>query len=126
MDTQKKIIIIEDELTFAKVTKLRLEAAGYKVDIAGDAYQGTQAVMKNDYDLIILDLMMPAGGGFSLLDRIRKIPTKSTIPVIVVTGKNIEETDKSCAISLDVKAIFPKPFNTQKFLDTVQILAKAA
>ena len=71
MELKKKILIVEDEIDFAKMVKLRLQAVGYDVYIAGDAYTGTQQIIKNDYDLIILDLMMPAGGGFSLLERIR-------------------------------------------------------
>lgn len=117
------IIVIEDEMTFAKVIKLRLETQGYHVEIAGDAYQGTQSIIKNQYDLIILDLMMPAGGGFSALERVRKIPAKHNIPVIVITGKHLDDQDKLLAENFDVRAIFQKPFNTDTFLSTVHSLA---
>ncbi len=122
MSEKKKIIIVEDEITFAKVIKLRLESSGYDVEIAGDAYQGTQSIITKQFDLIILDLMMPAGGGYSLLDRIRKVPSKSAIPVIIMTGKNLDAEDESAAIKLDVKAIFSKPYDTFQFLNTVQNL----
>ncbi|MBN1780586.1 response regulator [bacterium] len=125
MDHRKKVIVVEDELSFAKVIKMRLESHGYSVEIVSDAYQGTQSIFKNQYDLIILDLMMPAGGGFSLLDRIRKNPNKSAIPVIVVTGKNLDETDRLTAENNEVKAVFQKPYNTEKFMNVVQALAPA-
>ena len=121
-DDRKKIIIVEDEFTFAKVIKLRLESCGYDVEIAGDAYQGTQSIISKKYDLIILDLMMPAGGGYSLLDRIRKLPQKSAIPVIIVTGKHLDENDEAAVQALDVSAIFSKPYDTSVFLNTVMNL----
>jgi two-component system response regulator ArlR len=122
-EQKRKIIIVEDEFTFAKVIKMRLESCGYDVEIAGDAYQGTQSIISKEFDLIILDLMMPAGGGYSLLDRIRKLPTKSAIPVIIMTGKHLDANDEAAAQSLDVNAIFSKPYDTSKFLNTVMNLA---
>jgi len=122
-EDKKKVIVVEDEMIFAKVIKLRLESCGYDVEIATDAYQGTQSIITKNYDLIILDLMMPAGGGYSLLERIKKYPAKSMIPVIIMTGKHIDANDESIAHQLDIKAIFSKPYDTTKFLNTVQNLA---
>jgi two-component system alkaline phosphatase synthesis response regulator PhoP len=122
MDIKKKILIVEDEIDFAKMVKLRLQAAGYEVQIAGDAYTGTQEIIRNDYDLIILDLMMPAGGGFSLLERIRKIPSKTLVPVVIVTGKTINNEDRLKAKELDVAAIFSKPYDSTEFVETLKSL----
>ncbi len=110
-------------MDFAKMVKLRLQAVGYEVHIAGDAYTGTQEIIRNDYDLIILDLMMPAGGGFSLLERIRKIPSKTLVPVVIVTGKTIDSEDRQKAEELDVAAIFSKPYDSTEFVETLKSLA---
>ena len=123
MSDKTRILIVEDEIDFAKMVKLRLQSVGYDVQIAGDAYTGTQEIIKNDYDLIILDLMMPAGGGFSLLERIRKIPTKTMVPVVIVTGKTINGEDREKAEEYDVAAIFSKPYDSNEFVDTLQSLA---
>ena len=72
MIEKKKILIVEDELEFAELVKARLEMVGYEAAIAVDTYSGTSLALKEDYDLIVLDLMMPAGGGFSMLERLRK------------------------------------------------------
>ena len=122
MEIKKKILIVEDEIEFAKMVKLRLQAVGYEVHIAGDAYTGTQEIVKNDYDLIILDLMMPAGGGFSLLERIRKIPSKTLVPVVIVTGKTIDNEDRQKAEEYDVAAIFSKPYDSTEFVETLKSL----
>lgn len=124
MEEKKKILVVEDELGFAKMVKLRLESAGYSVTIAGDAYTGTQEIVKNDFDLLVLDLMMPAGGGFSLLERIRKIPAKTDIPVVILTGKTVDDEVKRLADEYDVAQIFTKPYNSAVFVDKIKSLLK--
>jgi len=122
MNTNKEILVVEDELGFAKMVKLRLESLGYSVTIAGDAYTGTQDIVKNDYHLIVLDLMMPAGGGFSLLERIRKIPAKADIPVVILTGKTVDDEVRRLAEEFDVSEIFTKPYNSEIFVNTIKAL----
>jgi two-component system copper resistance phosphate regulon response regulator CusR len=121
----KKIIVVEDEPEFAKMVKLRLESAGYEVTVAGDTYFGTQCIIKGHFQLIILDLMMPAGGGFTLLERIRNIPSSSTIPVIILTGRMIDDDIVQKAKSLDVSAIFHKPYDHVVFLAKVKELIRS-
>ena len=122
MSDKKRILIVEDELAFAKTVKLRLESEGYEVIIAGDAYTGTQVIVKQELDLIILDLMMPAGGGFSLLDRIRKIPSKVTIPVVILTGKTIDEEVLDKAREYDVAEVISKPYESKEFVEKIKAI----
>lgn len=122
MKTGKKILVVEDELKFAQMLKSRLESVGYIVSIVTDAYAGTREILKNDFDLIVLDLMMPAGGGFSILERIRSFPGKSTIPVVILTGKTIDDSLKQMAESFNVEAIFLKPYNPEHFLNKINSL----
>lgn len=122
MGENAHILVVEDELDFAKMIKLRLESAGYHVTIAGDAYTGTQEIIKNEFSLIVLDLMMPAGGGFSLLERIRKIPSKVSIPVIILTGKTIDEEVRRMAEDYDVAHIFTKPYSSRDFVEKIQLI----
>ncbi len=118
----KQILVVEDEMSFAKMIKMRLEAAGYQVNLATDAYSGTQMALKGNPDLIVLDLGMPAGGGFTLLERVRNIPLKSMIPVIILTGKVIDDKIKHKAELLNVSAIYSKPYDPKQFMETVQKL----
>ena len=122
MNNRKKILVIEDEFQFAKMVKLRLESVGFEVHIAGDAYDGTQQVLKNDFDLLIVDLMMPAGGGLALLERVRKFPSKSLLPVIILTGKTVDDVLRKQADDLDVNAIISKPYDSQEFAQKVMSL----
>lgn len=119
----KKILIVEDEMSFARMIKLRLESAGYEVSVASDAYSGTQMAIKGDPDLIVLDLGMPAGGGFAVLERVRNFPDKALIPVIILTGKVIDDKIKKQADALGASAILSKPYDPKQFMDMVQQLA---
>jgi len=120
MSQAARILVVEDEMQFAKMVKLRLQSVGYNVDVANDAYSGTQKIIREDYDLIILDLMMPAGGGFSILERIRKFPNKVDLPVVILTGKTVDDAVKRQADALKVTQIFLKPYDAQEFLAAVK------
>jgi DNA-binding response OmpR family regulator len=122
MNKKYNILIVEDEMEFAELVKDRLEMSGYKASIAIDAYSGTREALKNDYELIILDLMMPAGGGLSILERIRKFPSKSTLPVVILTGKPVDEDLKLKAAQYKVSAIFTKPYSTKEFIHKIRSL----
>jgi len=119
---EKQILVVEDEPEFAELVKARLEMAGYVVSIAWDAYAGTQAILKKEFDLIILDLMMPAGGGLAILERIQNFPGKLHIPVVILTGKVIDNELKAHLSELNVSAIFAKPYNSIEFLSKIQSL----
>lgn len=122
MSAKKKIIIVEDELDFAKMVKMRLESVGYEVSLATDTYIGTQEILKGNPDLVVLDLMMPAGGGFTLLKKIRKNPSKAKLPVVILTGKTIDDEVKTKAEAFNVAAIFTKPYDSVKFISKIKSL----
>ncbi len=118
----KKILIIEDEKDFAEILQLRLNMIGYEVEIALDAYEGNKQLVNKDFDLIITDLSLPVGDGFSLLEKIKKIPDKSHIPVVIVTGQVIDEELINKARKNKVSAVFPKPHDPRKFLSKIKSL----
>jgi len=120
VEGKKKILVVEDEIQFAKMIAMRLQSAGYDVDISTDAYGGTQSAIRSNPDLIILDLMMPAGGGFALLDRINKIPLTSTIPVIILTGRVIDDNIQNTAEKYGVKRIIRKPYEKDDLISTIE------
>lgn len=120
MSNQKHLLIVEDEMKFAKMVKMRLESVGYSVSAASDTYAGTMQIIKGDHDFILLDLTMLAGGGFSLLERIRKLMAESDLPVIVITGSHIDDQLRTKAKELGITAIFSKPFNDAKFVEFVR------
>lgn len=125
MSIKRTIVVVEDDLDFAKLVKIRLERVGYRVLIAVDTYLGMRDIVKNEPDLVVLDLMMPAGGGLTLLERIRQNPATITIPVVILTGKTMTQTDIDLAKSLEVEAIFTKPYEPAKFVEKVMAIVPA-
>lgn len=117
----KKVLIIEDEPNLLKVLKIRVEAAGYDVFTASDAYHGIQSAVSNRPDLIVLDLMIPAGGGHSVLKSIRTSLKTRTIPVVVLTGARDEEL-KSKVLAEGVEAYLEKPYAPEEFLSILREL----
>lgn len=120
--TDKKILIVEDEVDFAEMLQFSLSMIGYEVNIALDAYQGNKELVNNNFDLIVMDLGLPVGDGFSLLERLKNLQKKSKIPVVILTGKMITEDIINKARKYKVSAIFTKPYDRKKFLSKVKSL----
>lgn len=114
-----KILIVENEPETARLIRNSLEAAGYEVETAVDAYQGTQLALSGSFILIILGLLMPAGGGCALLERIRKVQDLSSLPVIVITATAVDENIVETIVRFGVAAVFHKPLNTIDLLNKV-------
>ncbi len=87
----KKILHVEDDKNIALLVSAILSRAGYHVTTAFDAMQAVMMARQGQPDLIILDLMIPAGGGASVLDRLRQIGTTQTIPVLIYSATPREE-----------------------------------
>lgn len=120
--TKKKIIVVDDEPDFAMMISLRLKTAGYSVVVSGDAYSGAREIIRGNYDFILLDLTMPGGGGFSLLENVRKIPSKAFIPAAIMTGRTIDDEIRQKAEEYGISTIFSKPFDDGRFLNEIQML----
>ena len=85
----KKILVVEDEKDIQNIIKAFLENAGYKVETADDGLDAINLIQKNNYDLILLDIMLPKIDGFTVCEMIRK---NSNIPIIILTALTDEES----------------------------------
>jgi DNA-binding response OmpR family regulator len=118
----KKILIIEDDEIVSGILFETLSKTGYSVTKTIDALQGHQAVISMKPDLIILDLMLPAGHGLNLLKDLRHSALTQGIPVIIATSYEGEEAQGE-AEALGIQAYVKKPFNPDQMVATVnQIL----
>ncbi|MFH1413730.1 MAG: response regulator transcription factor [Candidatus Omnitrophota bacterium] len=118
-----KILIIEDEQDTAKVLIKRLSVEGFSICVASDAYRGLELTLKERPDLIILDLMLPAGGGLSVLKNIRASNYSQTIPVVVLTGIN-DEVYKQQVLDEGVEAYLEKPYDHHTLIATIKNILK--
>jgi DNA-binding response OmpR family regulator len=116
-----KILIIEDEPDTSKVLGKRLTNAGFSVVIATDAYEGVALAHKENPDLILLDLMLPVGGGFAVLKNLSAAFRLSLIPVIVLTGMKDNDM-KEKALSMGVAEYMEKPYDPENLIVTIKKL----
>lgn len=116
---QKKILVIDDEPNIVKMVQARLEASGYGVIAAFDGRQGLTYAYRERPDLIILDIMMPAGGGYSVYKRLKMSSKTWSIPVIFLTAKD-EPEDVAKAYKLGAQYYLKKPYEPKVLLETVK------
>ncbi len=86
-----KILIVDDDPTIIELLDDRLSAAGFKIVAAFDAIQAVAVAHKEGPDLVILDVMLPGGSAFTVLERLRTASPTALIPVIAVSGLGADE-----------------------------------
>jgi DNA-binding response OmpR family regulator len=112
----KRILIVEDEKLIAELERDYLEVSGYQVDIAIDGEQGLRLGVNGDYDLIILDLMLPLLSGFEVCKQIRE---QRDIPILMVTAKK-EDIDIIRGLGLGADDYITKPFKPGELVARVK------
>jgi two-component system, OmpR family, response regulator VicR len=113
---KKRILIVEDEKSIAQITAYNLMQAGYAFDIAFDGAEGLKKAINDDYDLILLDLMLPKIDGFEVC---RQIRTKISTPIIIVTARG-EEIDKVLGLDIGADDYVTKPFKIKELLSRIK------
>ena len=115
-----KILIVDDEELIRNVIKEYLILDGYKCDEANDGSVAIKKAKENDYDLIIMDIMMPKTDGFSAIKEIKK---NKSIPVIMLSARG-EEYDKLTGFDLGVDDYVTKPFSPKELVARVKAILK--
>jgi len=115
---QSKILVVEDDPDINAAIRIRLRAAGHQVYQAEDGLQGLLAALREEPDLMILDISLPAGDGFSIVERARLHPERSDIPFIVITASKRPEL-RTQAFALGASAFLEKPYDAALLLSEV-------
>jgi CheY-like chemotaxis protein len=102
------ILVVDDNADLRKALSLRLRANGYGVLTAGDAISATAVIVKQEPSLIILDLGLPCGDGFVVMERLQKNDRLAQIPVIVLTGRG-KTNNLNRALQAGAVGFFQKP-----------------
>ena len=116
---RQKILVIEDDPVARADLQARLEANGYIVARAADAASALTVVNRERPDLILLDLGLPAGDGFLVLERLRKIEVLAAIPVLIITGRSDAETRKR-GDAMGLAPVLAKPVGTEVLLAAIR------
>lgn len=115
-----KILLVEDEENIASFVKMELEYEGYKVEVCDDGIKGLEFSIENEYDLILLDLMLPKLNGLEVCRRLRKV--KNT-PIIMLTARD-DVMDKVTGFQTGADDYVSKPFAIEELLARIEALLR--
>jgi heavy metal response regulator len=113
-----RILVVEDESKVASFLKKGLEQSGYEVDLAADGQEGLDKFSTGDYDLVLLDLMLPKMRGWDLIPLMRK--SKPAMPILALTAKGAVE-DRVEGLNLGCDDYLVKPFSFAELLARIQV-----
>jgi DNA-binding response OmpR family regulator len=116
---KKKILVVDDDSEMRLAMHVRLKARDYDVCFATDGVSCIAETRKNLPDLILLDLGLPAGDGFTVLDRLHAIDTMSCIPVIVISGRN-RAANHERALNAGAKVFLQKPVRNDELMLAIE------
>lgn len=116
----EKILLVEDEPGIASFVRLELLHEGYQVQVAEDGRQGLELFQEGQWDLILLDIMLPGINGLEVLRRIRKL---SSVPVILLTARG-DTLDKVSGLDAGADDYLPKPFAIEELLARIRSLLR--
>lgn len=112
-----KILIVEDEVKIARFVELELKYEGYEVEIANDGRSGLEKALKDNVDLVLLDIMLP---GLSGIEVCRRIRLESKVPIIMLTAKD-DVTDKVAGLDTGADDYMTKPFAIEELLARIRV-----
>ena len=113
-----RILIVEDESSISDFVKGELEYEGYEVCIKEDGREGLEEALNNEYDLVILDIMLPSMNGFEICRRIKRL---NATPVIMLSAKS-SVIDKVNGLKLGADDYISKPFAIEELLARIEVV----
>ncbi len=115
----KKILVIDDDPRVVAVLSARLQRMGYQIASADCAISGIAVARREQPDLVVLDLSLPAGDGFVIMSRMRQLAGLAKLPIIVLSG-SAEPADKQRALQTGAHAFVQKASGGQEFVGAVR------
>ena len=116
---EKKILIVDDDVDLLRGLTIRLKANGYEVVNATDAIFAVSVALEEKPDLIILDIGLPGGDGYLIMDRLNKIAGTIGTPIIVLSARDVA-SNKERAIKAGARAFFQKPADNDELLAAIR------
>ncbi|MEK6717842.1 MAG: response regulator [candidate division NC10 bacterium] len=117
------ILVVEDEPDIADLVKYHLEKAGLPARVVADGKQALDLILREQPDLVVLDLMLPGLDGLELCRRLRGAPATRGIPVIMLTAKT-EEVDRIVGLEMGADDYVPKPFSPRELVARVKAVLR--
>jgi two-component system alkaline phosphatase synthesis response regulator PhoP len=119
----KKILVIEDEKDVVELLRHYLEKENFALKEAGDGFSGLKKARAENFDLVILDIMLPEMDGLEVCKELRSDPKTASLPIIMLTARG-EETDKIVGLELGADDYVTKPFSPKELVARVKALLR--
>src|SRR5580692_13036185 len=113
-----KILVVDDDPDLVRALRLRLRAKNYEVTTATDGYSAVAAAQKEHPALIVLDLGLPVGDGFVVLERLQSIDALASVPVIVLSARDPQSNEQR-ALKAGAAAFFQKPADNDELMNAI-------
>lgn len=117
--------MVEDESDIAELVQYNLQAAGMHVTLAPDGLPALEGLQNENFDLLVLDLMLPTLSGLEVCKAIRSNPNFQQLPILVVTARG-DATTRSLALALGASDCLVKPFHPRELVERVRALLPRA
>ncbi|MCR8847794.1 response regulator [Rossellomorea sp. SC111] len=114
-----RILIAEDEEVLRMLMVDTLEDEGHELDEAADGEEAINSIMENDYDLILLDYMMPLYTGLEVIEKIRNSPDKGTVKIMMVSAKS-QQADKDLVLKSGADYFIAKPYSPAELVQRIE------
>src|SRR5580692_12258426 len=115
-----KILVVDDDPDLLRALRLRLKAQDYDISTASDGYAAIATAQKERPALIILDLGLPVGDGFVVLERLQSSDSLAGVPVIVLSARDPQSNEER-ALKAGAAAFFQKPADNEELLNVIRV-----
>jgi DNA-binding response OmpR family regulator len=122
---KRKVLIVDDEEVIRKFLKIHLAKLGYEVKEAADGEQAIEELGKDDFDLLICDILMPKKDGWEVVKEVKSNSKTRHLPVIVLTAKN-EDSDMFKGYDLGANYYMTKPFTKAQLIYGLRLMFNEA
>ena len=122
---KRRLLVVDDEPSIAKIVRKQLEVAGYDVTVAVDGLEGLNKARETMPELIVLDVMLPKMNGTEVCKTLKGDPKTSPIPILMLTAK-AQRQDKDVGLEAGANAFLTKPFQLEELLAKIKALLEAA
>ncbi|PFG04741.1 response regulator [Bacillus sp. es.034] len=114
-----RILIAEDEEVLRMLMVDTLEDEGHELDEAADGEEAINSIMENDYDLILLDYMMPLYTGLEVIEKVRNSPEKGSVKIMMVSAKS-QQADKDLVLKSGADYFIAKPYSPAELVQRIE------
>jgi len=118
--TKQRILVVDDDPDLVRALRLRLKANNFEVSTATDGYSAIATAQKEHPALIVLDLGLPAGDGFVVLDRLQNLDALAGIPVVVLSARDPQANEER-ALKAGAAAFLQKPADNEELMNVIRM-----